>query len=263
MQSRPRTQVPTMNGPVAMGQSTKASERTRTRILDAAEHLFAEHGVEGTSLRRIMAIARVSISQINYHFGSREALLRAVFVRRAGPHIEARLRLLDKARQAPIERRLEAVIDSYFAPVEWITSGRADSVDFHRLLARIGADPGELARSMLAEFYDDFQHQVIEELKRLLPEVSEADIYWRWHCMLAILMYSTTNVNRLRAVSRGRYDLRDSDAFFEHVIPFLVAGMRLPSPTAKRRGARSRRRYYVDNMPEAAPSTGGRHGMPR
>jgi len=56
---------------------------TRLRILDAAEHLFAENGVDGTSLRSIMAAAGVSISQINYHFGTKEALLRAIFERRA------------------------------------------------------------------------------------------------------------------------------------------------------------------------------------
>lgn len=216
-------------GPAPMGRNTKAGEATRTRILDAAEHLFAENGIDGTSLRSIMAAARVGISQINYHFGTKEALLRAVFVRRARPHIAARMKLLEEARQVPVEQRLEFLVRTYFAPVEWFISGGREPVDYYRILARIGLDPSNIGRSMLAEFYDDYQHQVIAELKRLLPDVSDADIHWRWHCMLAILMYSTTNVSRLRDVSGGRYDMRDGNEFFERVIPFLVAALRSQS----------------------------------
>ena len=221
------------NGPIAMGRNTKAGEPTRLRILDAAERLFAENGIDGTSLRRIMAAAKVSISQINYHFGTKEALLHAIFVRRAVPQIEARLKLLDDVRKMPAERRLEELVRTYFAPIEWFVSGDRESVDYVRILARIGLDPSDAGRSMLSEFYDDFQHQVIAELQKALPEVSEADIYWRWHCMLAILLYSMTYVSRLRDVSGGRYDMRHGNEFFEHVIPFLVNAMRTPSGPGK------------------------------
>ena len=222
------------DGPIAMGRNTKAGEPTRLRILDAAERLFAENGIDGTSLRRIMAAAKVSISQINYHFGTKEALLHAIFVRRAVPQIEARLKLLDGARKMPAERRLEELVRTYFAPIEWFVSGDRESVDYVRILARIGLDPSDAGRSMLSEFYDDFQHQVIAELQKVLPDVSEADIYWRWHCMLAILLYSMTYVSRLRDVSGGRYDMRHGNEFFDHVIPFLVSAMRTPSRPGKK-----------------------------
>jgi len=243
-----------------MGRNTKAGEATRMRILDAAERLFAENGIDGISLRRIMSLARVSISQINYHFGTKEALLRAVFVRRAVPHIKSRMELLDEARQVPADRRLEVLVRGYFAPVEWFSAGERESVNFHRILARIGLDPSNVGRSMLTEFYDDFQHQVIAELQRLLPEVPEADIYWRWHCLLAILLYSTTHISRLRDVSGGRYDIRDSAGFFEHVIPFLIAGLRAPSQPAAAAGARKRRQMKngVAHAPLRPPSAGRR-----
>ncbi|WP_178130974.1 TetR/AcrR family transcriptional regulator [Reyranella sp. CPCC 100927] len=225
------------NGPVAMGRNTKAGEPTRLRILDAAERLFAENGIDGTSLRGIMAAAKVSISQINYHFGTKEALLHAIFVRRAVPQIQARLKLLDDVRGVPPEQRLEELVRTYFAPIEWFVAGDRESVDFVRILARIGLDPSDAGRSMLSEFYDDFQHQVIDELQGLLPEVAEADIYWRWHCMLAILLYSMTYVSRLRDVSGGRYDIRHGNEFFEHVIPFLVTAIRTPSRPGKKASA--------------------------
>jgi len=208
---------------------------TRMRILDAAEHLFAENGVDGTSLRSIMAAAGVSISQVNYHFGTKEALLRAIFERRAVPHIQERLNLIRVARQAPVEQRMEALLHAYFAPVRWHIEGALQVVDFNRLLGRIGGDPGDMARGILAEFFDGFQHQFIAELRLLLPDLPEEDLYWRWHCLLGILMYSATNLDRLHQVSSGRFDLRDGDAFFDHLIPVLATALRAP-PTRLTKG---------------------------
>jgi AcrR family transcriptional regulator len=59
--------------------------RTKERILDTAERLFAERGYSATSLRAIIAEADVNLASVHYHFDSKEALLEAVFLRRALP----------------------------------------------------------------------------------------------------------------------------------------------------------------------------------
>ena len=51
---------------------------TKARILDAAERLFADNGYSATSLRDITNEAGVNLAAVNYHFGSKEALLSAV-----------------------------------------------------------------------------------------------------------------------------------------------------------------------------------------
>jgi DNA-binding transcriptional regulator YbjK len=51
---------------------TRPSEITRERILTAAERLFAERGYEGTSIRAIVAEARVNQAAINYHFAGKD-----------------------------------------------------------------------------------------------------------------------------------------------------------------------------------------------
>ncbi|MCH6551326.1 MAG: helix-turn-helix transcriptional regulator [Planctomycetes bacterium] len=58
---------------------------TRERLLDVAEELFAEKGIAGTSLRTLTKAAETNLAAVHYHFGSKEALLDAVFERRAGP----------------------------------------------------------------------------------------------------------------------------------------------------------------------------------
>src|SRR4051812_50014156 len=56
---------------------------TKEIILDTAERLFAERSYASVSLREITAEAGVNLAAVNYHFGSKDALLLAVFQRRA------------------------------------------------------------------------------------------------------------------------------------------------------------------------------------
>jgi AcrR family transcriptional regulator len=57
---------------------TRPSEVTRDRIVKAAERLFAERGYDGTSIRAIVAKARVNQAAINYHFDGKDGLYREV-----------------------------------------------------------------------------------------------------------------------------------------------------------------------------------------
>src|SRR6185437_848559 len=71
------------------------SADTKTRILDAAEALFTEHGFEATSLRQLTAAAGVNLAAVNYHFGSKEELFQAVLTRRLDPMNQERIELLE------------------------------------------------------------------------------------------------------------------------------------------------------------------------
>jgi AcrR family transcriptional regulator len=57
---------------------TRPSDITRERILKAAQSLFAGRGYRDTSVRAVVAKARVNQSAINYHFGSKDGLYREV-----------------------------------------------------------------------------------------------------------------------------------------------------------------------------------------
>lgn len=73
-----------------------ASDDARTALLDAAERLFAERGIGSVSLREVGAAAgQRNNSAAQYHFGSREGLVRAVFARRMEPINAQRQGMLD------------------------------------------------------------------------------------------------------------------------------------------------------------------------
>ncbi len=75
-------------------------EATRLRILRAAERLYADRGFDGASLREIaIAASQGNNNAVQYHFGSRDKLIDAIFRDRAEEMEAERQALLDRARQ--------------------------------------------------------------------------------------------------------------------------------------------------------------------
>src|SRR3546814_12227805 len=79
----------------ASARSGRGEAGTRERILDTAERLFAEHGIDGVSIARITAEAgQRNASALQYHFGTRTDLIREIFARRMAVVNARRLELL-------------------------------------------------------------------------------------------------------------------------------------------------------------------------
>lgn len=126
---------------------TAQSAATHDRILDATESLLAEHGVAGTSVRMITDMAQVNVAAVNYHFGSKEKLIRAVIARRLSVLEAARTAAFDEldARtaqegRAPTPRELAEVL---IVPV--FAHALADDTgwpNFIRFVSRLAWEPG-------------------------------------------------------------------------------------------------------------------------
>lgn len=72
----------------------RSYKSTPTAIIEAAERLFGSYGIEAVSLRQIGLEAEVANkSAINYHFGDRAELVRAIWAHRL-PALEARRKMM-------------------------------------------------------------------------------------------------------------------------------------------------------------------------
>ncbi len=219
------------HSPKGGGRRAQAGDTTRVRIIESAERLFADNGYEGTSLRGIMADAGVSISLISYHFGNKEGLLRAIFEQKAAPMNAQRLAWIQKAVADNTVPDLAELLRGYFLPSFRDSMMRKRRPDhFMRLVSRIGSDRSEFARAMMREYFDDFQREFISAIARALPHLSEEDLYWRLHCLLCIITHTMNNPGRIYELSGGKCDFTEVDHAFEHLLPFLIEGMRAPMP---------------------------------
>jgi len=59
-------------------KTNPASADTRQRLIDAAAILFADHGFEDVTVREICKASHANVAAVNYHFGDKAGLYRAV-----------------------------------------------------------------------------------------------------------------------------------------------------------------------------------------
>ena len=103
-------------------RSREESERTRTRILDRAEGLFARKGFQGVSVRELASASGVRPFTLQHHFGSKLGLYQAVLCRwdeELSNRIALRL-----SSEAAFPKLVEEVVDDLFdfflAKRDWV-----------------------------------------------------------------------------------------------------------------------------------------------
>ncbi|MBF9066995.1 TetR/AcrR family transcriptional regulator [Streptacidiphilus fuscans] len=90
---------------------TPASD-TRIRLIEVAEQLFAERGIHAVSLRQIAAAAgQRNTSAVAYHFGTKQALVEAVYQHRMAPTSERQLRQLERLDAQGWGKDLRALVE--------------------------------------------------------------------------------------------------------------------------------------------------------
>lgn len=207
---------------------------TRRRILDAAEALFTEHGFEATTLRQITGQAQVNLAAVNYHFGSKEALIQELFRRRLTWLNERRLEALDRleaeAKGAPLKP--SKIVDAFFGvAVNMAADREGGGRTFMRLLGRTYTEPSEFVRSFLASEYSEAVGRFKAALFKALPAVPQEEILWRFHFMLGAMAYALSGADALSIVGDSPVDDGAIDALYPRLMSFLLGGLRAPLPT--------------------------------
>src|SRR6266699_4913309 len=155
---------------------------TRSRILDVAEELFGEQGLDRVSIRDITRIARVNLAAINYHFGSKEDLIAAVFERRVVPVNEARLASLDRVEKAAGKRipKLEAILEAFIRPaLQSSLKASKGGTAFSKLFGRCLSEPGPEVEALLKRQFEPLVERMDAALLKALPHLSRSEIFWR------------------------------------------------------------------------------------
>jgi AcrR family transcriptional regulator len=162
---------------------------TKSRILDAAETLFVECGYEAMSLRHITSRAEVNLAAVNYHFGSKEALIHAMLSQRLDRLNEERLKLLARFDAMPGSRHTcEHVLGAMFIPALRLSRDpQVGGNAFLRLLGRAYTDPSSFIRDFLAAHYQSVAMRFFDAFQRALPHLPREELGWRLHFAIGAL----------------------------------------------------------------------------
>jgi AcrR family transcriptional regulator len=156
--------------------------KTRLRILDGAEELFGEQGVDRVSIREITKRAKVNLAAIYYHFGDKQDLIAAVFERRVVPVNEARLTALTAVEEAAGKKgpKLEAVLDAFIRPaVQCSLQTPKGGEAFSKLFGRCLSEPSPEVEALLKRQFEPLAERMNSALRKVLPHLSRSEIFWR------------------------------------------------------------------------------------
>jgi AcrR family transcriptional regulator len=211
----------------AGNHKARLREASISRILDAAEQLFAEFGYHGVTLKDVAARVGVSSTLIHYHFKGKESIFEAVWARRAP--LSARNRLEAMRRYAEevgdkvtVEGALRAWIDTDLnAQIEdeeqWLAFGK--------IAAQANSAAGWGAGKM-TKYFNPVVLALIDLLKKAMPDCDEKTIFWGYHFVSGAMTHNMARTGRLDELSHGLCSSADFVAMKQHMATFMAAGFR-------------------------------------
>ncbi len=199
---------------------------TKARILDAAERLFADSGFASTSLRDITGEADVNVASVNYHFGSKEALLSAILERRFRPINDQRIALLDdlQARAGEQGPALEDIVAAFVGPPfhSWAEAG-SGGPKFLKFIGQIHSQADEEIRAAFARQFDGVLTRFTAAFERALPNLDAGEVTTRVLFIIGAMAHAMTWGEQI--VARAPRGFCHSEQLLDSLIAFAAAGM--------------------------------------
>ena len=204
---------------------------TKLKILNAAEQLFAEHGFSETSLRQITTRAEVNLASVNYHFGSKKELIRAVlerYLRVLVPSINEQLKTLSSQKDSPC---LDDVFSAFVEPVLSLNEQRSNGAGiFLQLLGRGYTDAQGHLRWFFVNHYGAELATFIELVHKANPTLPASEIFWRLHFSLGTFVFTMASSEALVDISKADFNEElEIEGLIRRVIPFIAAGVGAPA----------------------------------
>jgi AcrR family transcriptional regulator len=167
----------------------------------------------------------VNLASVNYHFGSKDALLFEIFRRRTGELNRERARMLHEATdRAGGKPSVREILRCYFEPpLRWSSPEHARRISV-QFIIRARSEGTEAMREVLRT---DVSHlrRFADALMAARPELAPEDVYWRLHFCLGLVHNNRfAEFDRLHTLSEGLTRESDTEALLSRMLDFAEAG---------------------------------------
>ena len=137
---------------------------TRERLLDIAEQLFAEKGVDSVSIRSINAAAQLSPGILHYHFGNKDTLLEAIVARRMDEIMACRQTIISNLDNNAIPTTHDVAVILVTPLASFVSNNKQSGLWYLQLIARLHSDKSQTLHTVSQRYQD----QVLNPIQLLL-----------------------------------------------------------------------------------------------
>ncbi|HEX7705489.1 MAG TPA: TetR/AcrR family transcriptional regulator [Thermoanaerobaculia bacterium] len=208
---------------------------TREQLLDTAERLFAERGVDTVSLRDITSAAGANVASVNYHFGSKEKLVSEVFRRRLQPINDERLDLLTRfEQQSGGTANIEQIMFAFVHPVIRRMSAEPESgANLMRLMSHVHSDVNASLAGIVLHDMQDMIERFMTAAQQAMPSLPKDEIYWRAHFATGVMAHTAAAAGLLHALSDGACDVSCGEDLSCRLVAFISGGFHAEIASAR------------------------------
>ena len=200
---------------------------TRDRIIDVAEQLFAERGIDAVSVRDIIAAAGANTAAIHYHFGSKQGLVEAILAQRAADVTARRERQL-VALEARGDLDLRSVVVALVLSTSELAADNDDgAVHYLGFLTAVLAHPDYLP--LVLESYEEGTDRFLAVLAMVTPGMSPDVREVRWAMARDLTNRVLGNPNGPIHQWLQRRAPGSEDTLEARLVDFLVGGFAAPA----------------------------------
>ncbi len=210
-----------------MATTTPKADKTRHRILRAAEKIFSKKGFRAMTVREVTREARVNLASVNYHFGSKQDLMQAVIEERFGPINRQRIALIEAARREahPAPIALPKLIEIMVRPLfELAFQEPGNDTTVIRMIGRCMSEPTDFVQDVNEKTFAEITSLMMEELARTLPDASEADLRLCLFFTISTMIGAIGDEDRFRDVTRRKQTFEDTSEMVHRLVAYVVGG---------------------------------------
>ncbi len=214
---------------------------TRERLLLKAAELFALRGFESVSLRDLTRAAGVNLAAVNYHFGSKEALVEEVVARLMKPVNDERLAHLDAAEAAahPQPAAAAAVADAFLRPVmRLVRESPLSEQLFFKLMGRCLLGRTQIIPAAAMPHFEGMVRRFADALRRANPSLSHAEACWRLNFMAGSLISTLAHADIATYFAGEKANPPDTETLLRRLVQHCTGALEAPpTPAPRRKGA--------------------------
>jgi AcrR family transcriptional regulator len=212
-----------------MRLNQSVEEKTKTRIRNVAEEMFATHGIGGVTTRALAEKAGANMAAVNYHFGGKDNLAIEVFRDVAYRSMKRRLKNLDRiektAAESGVRPDLGAVVESFVDAYVNDDDPRTGLL-LARLVLKHRVAPNEWTHAIVRENLDRVAERYVIALHDAAPHLTKAEAHWRYHFMIGAILLTLSDGgpdSRLQRLSQGLCDPSERSVLRHELVAFLTS----------------------------------------